>query len=301
MTGSVFNIQRFSVHDGPGIRTTVFLKGCPFHCPWCHNPESISTEREIALRADRCIRCGDCMTVCKNNAVYHENGSYAIHRELCKKCGACVEVCVSNARAVIGNEMTTDEVMKEIRKDGTFYRQSGGGVTFSGGEPLLQHAFLLTLLQACQQEGIHTTVDTTGCTSAPVLKSIVEYVDLFLYDLKIVNDEKHRILTGVSNQLLLGNLQLLAEMNKKVIVRMPLLPGLNDDEENVRSLGDFVCSLTSISEINILPYHRSGVEKYQRIGSEYQMESLAIPDQDMLQSVARTLHQYVPRVTIGGL
>ena len=300
MTGIVFNIQRFSVHDGPGIRTTVFLKGCPLHCPWCHNPESISTEREIALRADRCIRCGDCMTVCKNNAVYHENGSYAIHRELCKKCGACVEVCVSDARAVIGNEMTTEEVMKEIKKDVPFYHQSGGGVTFSGGEPLLQHAFLLTLLQACQQEGIHTTVDTTGCTSAPVLKSIVEYVDLFLYDLKIVNDEKHRILTGVSNQLILGNLQLLAELKKNVIVRMPLLPGLNDDEEDVRSLGDFVCSLTTISEINILPYHRSGVEKYQRIGSEYKMESLAIPDQEMLQSVARILHQYVPRVTIGG-
>ena len=240
------------------------------------------------------------MAVCINNAIYEDHDSFAIQREFCKRCGACVDVCVSEARAIVGNEMTTEEVMKEIRKDVTFYHQSGGGATFSGGEPLLQHAFLLTLLQACQQEGIRTTVDTTGFTSAAVLKTIAEYVDLFLYDLKIVNDEKHRLLTGVSNQLILGNLQLLADLKKKVIVRVPLLPGLNDDEEAIRSLGEFVSTLTGISEINLLPYHRSGVEKYQRIGSEYQMASLAPPDQEKLQSVARTLHHYVPHVNIGG-
>jgi pyruvate formate lyase activating enzyme len=300
ITGVVFNIQRFSVNDGPGIRTTIFFKGCPLHCPWCHNPESISPSREIALRTDRCIRCGDCITVCKNNAVYSENGFYAIHRELCAKCGECVEVCVSDARAVIGNEMTVEGVMTEIQKDLIFFNQSGGGVTFSGGEPLLQHEFLLALLKACRQEKIHTTVDTTGFTSATILKSIAKYTDLFLYDLKVFNDAKHREFTGVSNQLILENLRLLTEWKKKIVVRIPLIPTINDDEESIRSLGSFVGSLQTIQEIHILSYHRSGIEKYQRIGSEYKMASLVTPDQESLQSVVRNLNQYVPHVIIGG-
>jgi pyruvate formate lyase activating enzyme len=300
MTGIVFNIQRFSVNDGSGIRTTVFFKGCPLHCRWCHNPESISPSREIALRVDRCIRCGDCMTVCKNNAIHRENGSYVIHRELCAKCGECVDVCVSEARAVVGNEMNVEEVMKEIRKDVTFFHQSGGGVTFSGGEPLLQHEFLLELLKVCRHEGIHTTVDTTGFTSAAIMKSIAEYADLFLYDLKLLNDKMHHEYTGVSNQFVLENLRLLAELKKKVIVRIPLIPTVNDDEESIRSVGSFIGSLQTIQEIHILPYHRSGIEKYQRIGLEYNMTSLAVPSQEVLQSAVRAFNQYVPHVTIGG-
>jgi pyruvate formate lyase activating enzyme len=240
------------------------------------------------------------MAVCKNDAVSRENGSYTIHRERCKTCGECAGVCVSDARAIIGNEMTAEEVMEEIRKDSTFFRQSGGGVTFSGGEPLMQHAFLLVLLKLCRQEGIHTTVDTTGFTSAAILESLAEYVDLFLYDLKLVDDAKHREFTGVSNRQILENLQLLAAWKKKIIVRMPLLPGLNDDEENINALGKFIGSLTTIPEIDILPYHRSGVEKYQRLGLTYQMTSLAVPGREMLQSAAGILNHYVPRVTIGG-
>jgi pyruvate formate lyase activating enzyme len=300
MIGIIFNIQRFSVNDGPGIRTTVFLKGCPLHCPWCHNPESISSSREIALRADRCIRCGDCLTVCTNNAIYSENGSYAIHRELCAKCGKCIEMCASDARTAVGSEMTLEEVMKEIRKDTAFFHQSGGGVTFSGGEPLLQHDFLLPLLKTCHEEGFHTTVDTSGFTSATILRSIAEYTDLFLYDLKLFNDAKHLEFTGVSNHLVLENLRHLAQWKKKVIVRIPLIPTINDDEESIHSLGSFLVSLETIREIHVLPYHRSGFEKYQRIGSKYTMASLEVPNQETLQSVVRILNQYVPHVAIGG-
>jgi pyruvate formate lyase activating enzyme len=300
MTGVVFNIQRFSVNDGPGIRTTVFLKGCPLHCPWCHNPESISPSREIALRADRCIRCGDCLTACKNNAIHRVNGSFTLDRVLCARCGECVEVCVTDARAVIGDEMTVEELMNEIKKDMIFYRQSGGGASFSGGEPLLQHEFLSAVLKECREEGIHTTVDTSGFASAAVLKSIADDTDLFLYDLKLMNDTKHREFTGVSNHRVLENLRLLIDWNKNVIIRLPLIPALNDDEESIRALGTFVASLQTIREIHVLPYHRSGIEKYQRIGSVYSMASLEVPLQEMLQSVVKTLNQYVSQVTIGG-
>jgi pyruvate formate lyase activating enzyme len=300
MTGLIFNIQRFSVNDGPGIRTTVFFKGCPLHCSWCHNPESISSVREVALRADRCIQCGDCLAICKNGAIYRENGSYVIHREQCLQCGECVDVCVADARALVGKEMTVEEVMKEIRTDTSFFTQSGGGVTFSGGEPLLQYEFLLALLETCRLEEIHTTVDTTGFTSAAILKSIAENTDLFYYDLKSFNDAKHREYTGVSIQIILQNLKLLAAWDKKVIVRIPLIPSLNDDEENIRALGAFVASLQTIQEIHLLPYHRSGIDKYQRIGVEYTLASLAISNQEMLQSAERMLKQYVPHVTIGG-
>ena len=300
MNGVVFNIQRFSVNDGPGIRTTVFLKGCPLHCSWCHNPESISLKREMMLRAERCIQCGDCMTVCKNGAVYRENDFFDIHRDHCARCGDCAAVCPADARVVVGNEMTVEEVMKETRKDLIFFQHSGGGVTFSGGEPLLQHEFLLALLTACRQEGIHTIVDTSGLTSVAILKSIADVTDLFLYDLKLLSDVKHQKFTGVSNRVILENLRLLDEWNKKVIVRMPLIPTINDDEENVRSLGSFIASLKTIQEIHILPYHRSGIEKYQRMGSEHTMASFAVPSREMLQGIAGTLHQYVPKVIIGG-
>jgi pyruvate formate lyase activating enzyme len=196
--------------------------------------------------------------------------------------------------------MTVEEAMKEIRKDKDFFSQSGGGVTFSGGEPLLQHEFLLSLLNACRFEGIHTTVDTTGFTSSAILKSVAEYTDLFLYDLKTLDDVRHQEFTGVSNQIVLQNLKLLADWNKNVIVRIPLIPTMNDNDASIQALGAFVGSLKTIQAIHLLPYHRSGIDKYQRIGLVYTLDSLEQPTQELLQSAERMLQEYVPQVTIGG-
>ncbi len=300
MNGLVFNIQRFSVNDGPGIRTTVFLKGCPLHCKWCHNPESISPDAQLILRSDRCIRCGDCFALCKNHAVRRVEGGFATVRDLCVECGECVEVCNAEAREIAGKEMSKADVMKEVEKDVIFYEQSGGGASFSGGEPLLQHEFLLSILKACKERGIHTVVDTTGFTSPELLKKVSKFVDLFLFDLKTLDDQKHREYIGVSNSLILSNLKRLAEWNKEVIVRIPIIPEVNDDLIGIGAAGAFVASLGNVSEIHLLPYHTIGVEKYKRLGLEYEMEQTVPPSADDLSMIVKELRNYVPNVSIGG-
>ncbi len=299
-SGIIFNIMRYSVHDGPGVRTTVFLKGCPLHCKWCHNPESIARQKEIILREDRCLRCGDCVAVCEIGAIRQEGDRFVTTRELCIQCGRCIEVCCAEAREIVGKEMTTEEVMAEINKDIVFFDESGGGVTFSGGEPLLQHEFLLSLLQACKQKCIHTAIDTTGFTSPAILKRISEFVDLFLYDLKTLDDAKHREFTGVSNRLILENLRRLSQWRKHVIVRMPLIPGINDDEESIRQVGRYVSSLKNLNEIQVLPYHQTGLEKYRRLGLEYKMQDVAPPSPEILSRIVSELKQFVRIVAIGG-
>lgn len=300
MKGLVFNIQRFSVNDGPGIRTTVFLKGCPLRCKWCHNPESISPDQQLVLHEDRCIRCGDCFALCKNNAVRRINGEFATIRDMCLECGDCVEVCNSETREIAGTEVTTEEVMAVIEKDVVFYDRSGGGASFSGGEPLLQHEFLLALLQACRRKNIHTVVDTAGLTSPPVFERVSEFVDLFLFDLKTLDDAKHREYTGVSNCQILENLRRLAELKKKVIVRIPIIPGVNDDPAAIRESGAFVSFLGNVSEIQLLPYHTTGVEKYRRLGMEYEMKDTVAPSADDLSMIVKALRGYVSSVCIGG-
>jgi pyruvate formate lyase activating enzyme len=300
MKGRVFNIQRFSVNDGPGIRTTVFLKGCPLHCRWCHNPESITPDGQLILRDDRCVRCGNCFVLCKNHAVRRVDGGFSTIRDLCVECGECLEVCNAGAREISGKEMSEVEVMGEVEKDVIFYEQSGGGVSFSGGEPLLQHEFLCSLLKACRERGIHTTVDTTGFTSPKILAQVSALVDLFLFDLKMLNGEKHREYTGVSNSLILSNLRRLAEWKKNVIVRIPVLPGINDDPAEIREAGAFVGSLGNVSEIHLLPYHTIGVEKYRRLGMEYEMQQTVPPSAEDLSTIVKELRTYVSTVSIGG-
>lgn len=300
MKGMIFNIQRFSVNDGPGIRTTIFLKGCLLHCAWCHNPESISPKKEIALRADRCIRCGDCYTRCPNHAIIQNNGSYITIRESCLVCGTCLEVCVAEARDIVGREMTTEEVMQEILRDVVFYNQSDGGVTFSGGEPLLQYEFLLSLLEACKQKDIHTAVDTSGFTSASILERIALYTDLFLYDLKTMNDARHLKFIGVSNRCILENLRLLAGWNKQIIIRVPIIPDVNDDDESLHAIGSFVNSLRIVKQIHLLPFHQSGIEKYTRLSKEYTMASVTPQSRDTLSAMEEIFRHYVSIVAVGG-
>ncbi len=270
-TGIVFDIKKFSIHDGPGIRTTVFLKGCPLACWWCHNPESQSIGVEIMLQERRCIRCGACVGECPNGAIMETEAGVQTDLAVCTSCGECVPSCQSEARQLVGCEMTVREVLTDIRQDTLFYDQSDGGVTFSGGEPLSQHRFLTALLKSCREEELHIVLDTCGFASWEIFDAIRPYVDVFLYDLKLIDDEKHKKYTGVSNQLILSNLQALVMHDQQVIVRIPLIPGITDTEHNLRAIAEYLATLPNAVEINLLPYHDSARGKYARLGQLYKL------------------------------
>ena len=300
MNGIISNIQHFSVNDGPGIRTTVFLKGCPLHCLWCHNPESISPLPEVALHPERCIRCGSCSATCRHHAVLLEDDTPVTLRELCHQCGECADACVAEARILIGANMSTEDVLAEIRKDLVFFARSNGGATFSGGEPLLQHEFLCSILAACREEHIHTAVDTSGHAPAQILERVAELAGLFLYDLKIMDDDLHQRFTGVSNRKILQNLRLLTQWRKPVIVRVPVIPEINDSVENIEAIGAFVERLGGIQEVHLLPYHHAGAEKYRRLGAASAMPSAEPPSAARLDDLAELLRRTIPIVAIGG-
>ena len=299
-SGTVFNIMRFSVHDGPGIRTTVFLKGCPLECAWCHNPEAIAGAPEIVYHPDRCIACGDCVDACPRHAIRESGGKFEALPELCARCGTCAEACAAGARELVGRVMTVDDIMREVERDAPFYRESGGGVTFSGGEPLIQHRFLVHLLGACAGSGFHTVVDTSGYASPDTLYRVAALTDLFLYDLKSVNEEIHRRFTGVSGALIRGNLERLASWGKKVVIRMPIVPGINDSPENIEAAGRFIAALGNVAGVQLIPYHTIGVDKYARLGIPYTLAGVQAPAGDYMNRIADGLLRFHPVVTIGG-
>jgi pyruvate formate lyase activating enzyme len=228
------------------------------------------------------------------------DGGFSTNRDLCVECGDCIEVCNSEAREIAGEEVTAEEVMQEIEKDIVFYNQSGGGASFSGGEPFLQHEFLTALLQECKKKNINTVVDTTGLTSPQIFESVSEFVDLYLFDLKTLDDAKHIEFTGVSNAQILQNLKHLSILGKEVIVRIPVIPGVNDSAEEIRASGSFVSSLGNVREIHLLPYHITGLEKYRRLGMEYEMNDTVPPSADDLSVIVKELRNYVSSVCIGG-
>ncbi len=299
-TGIVFDIMHFSTRDGPGIRTTVFLKGCPLHCAWCHNPESQSIKPELMLRPNLCIACETCLSACPQGAIALVDGEYVTDRSACTLCGNCVDACTAEARQIVGREMTEGQVMAEVLKDLAFYDESGGGVTFSGGEALLQHHFLLALLKACRNAGIHTAVDTSGFATWAVIDQIRPYVDLFLYDLKALDDRIHRQYTGVSNALILSNLQRLSSLGHAILLRMPLIPGINDSPEAIRAAGELAASLPNLAGLEILPYHLAGVEKYRRLDIQYELPGLVPPAGDQVEAAAQVLREYKLSVHVGG-
>lgn len=286
-TGIIFDIKKFSIHDGPGIRTTVFLKGCPLSCWWCHNPEGQASREELILRPDRCIACRACVEACDRGAVTSDQGAVVTSRERCTSCGACVEVCYAGARELVGRQMTVADVMAEIERDRPFYDQSGGGVTFSGGEPLSQPAFLRDLLEACKDMGLHTVLDTCGFAGWEVLDGLRAYVDLFLYDLKLMDDGRHREITGVSNEPILRNLSRLSREGHRIILRVPIIPGVNDDEANLRQIARFAAALSSLRRVDLLPYHRIGRDKYQRLGKDCLMPEVDPPTHERVTEIAR--------------
>ncbi len=298
-TGTVFNIQRYSIHDGPGIRTTVFLKGCPLNCWWCQNPESQLSGQEMIFWRDRCMGCGACSTICPSGAIQIKNGIPITEKEKCILCGKCIEKCPTLAREMIGKKLTTEEVIKEIEKDLVFYEESGGGVTFSGGEPLGQSEFLEGLLNGCREKKIHTAVDTSGYISWEILDKISPKVDLFLYDLKLMDNERHKKYTGVPNEIILKNLKKLSSVHNDIFIRLPVIPGINDDYQNIKKIGEFLSSL-EITQVNLLSYHYMGMDKYRRLGSTYKLATTQPPSKEKLSEVSAIFRKFNLNVKLRG-
>jgi len=300
LTGSIFAIKKYSIHDGPGIRTTIFFKGCPLTCWWCHNPEGLGPDREIIIWPQRCIQCGECIKSCPQHAVLRSDSFYRIDKEKCIIDGVCAESCPANAREVVGKEISVTSLLEEIEKDTIFYDESGGGVTFSGGEPFFQPRFLLELLKQCRYRKIDNVVDTCGYVDTHTLLEVAEFVDLFLYDLKFIDDNKHKQYTGVSNKLILSNLRTMVKFKKSVIVRIPVIPGINDDSENINQTGQFIDSLKTVKQVDLLPFHEFSTEKYRRLDKAYQLiEMKSLPDHRM-QEIKCELEKYNFEICIGG-
>ena len=261
MNGQIFDIQRFCIHDGPGIRTVVFMKGCPLHCAWCHNPESQSMRGEVMFYEEKCICCGRCVQLCKNRCHTVENGVHVFERSRCGGCFECIGVGCDALEAV-GQKISSDEVLSEVIRDKVFYRNSGGGVTLSGGEPLMQAGFSAEILKKAKENGIHTAVETCGFAAAEKIGQISEYSDLWLYDYKETNPKRHKEFIGADNELIINNLQLLNEMRKKVILRCPIIPGYNDRSEHFDGICGIANRMENILRVEIEPYHTLGKEKY---------------------------------------
>jgi len=284
--GFIFDIKRYAVHDGPGIRTTVFFKGCPLRCWWCHNPEGISNTKALMFFEYKCMKCRTCAQVCPADAITFENDVQHIDRQRCDACGICYDTCPTEALKIAGSEITVEELMKQIERDVLLYDNSGGGVTFSGGEPIVQHEFLKEVLMECKKRDIRTALDTSGYAPENVFSSVIDYVDVFLFDLKLGDSEEHKKYTGASNDLIKHNLRMLADTGRgnDVFLRFPVIPGITDTEKNIDNLTEFVSSLKNIHEIDLLPFHDIS-EKYNRLGIEYKMPVRQAPPQERLMHI----------------
>ena len=278
--GIIFDIQRFSVNDGPGIRTTVFLKGCPLNCIWCHNPESKECKPEISYTESLCCNCAACIKSCDNHKP-DENGKHLFNRGLCAACGKCVQNCYAQALQVIGRGATAGQIRDEALKDQMFYQTSGGGITLSGGEPLAQHFFAKAILSLCKDAGIHTCIETCGAVSRTVLADVLPFTDLFLYDVKETDPKRHLQYTGCDNGQIFANLRWLDVQKAKIILRCPVIPGLNDREDHFCEIALLADELHNVVGIEIEPYHPLGVSKCEKIGKAPLYKELAIPQKEM--------------------
>jgi len=288
--GLIFDLQRASTHDGPGLRTTVFCKGCPLQCLWCHNPESISPHPEVLYTAARCRGCGRCLAVCRSGAI-GEDGPAHRRQHLCTACGACTEACAGGALYSAGRTVTVAEILDQALLDARFYAQSGGGVTISGGEPMLQPSFTAALAESLHRLGISAALDTSGLFSYAALEPILPFLDLILFDLKHMHWETHQRLTGVSNERILMNLEELANGDAEILIRIPVIPGCNDDDEHLYTAASFLASLPRKLTIELLPYHGLGAGKYRELGQDYSMMEQTAPDQESMDRAAAWFRQ----------
>lgn len=292
--GFIFNIQRYSLHDGKGIRTIVFFKGCPLACKWCANPESQSSKPEMMFTKSNCIGCGACQSQCKADALT----AAGWNRELCLYCGKCADACPTGARRFAGRLMTVDEVVREAKKDMAFYHTSGGGVTFSGGEPLMQAGFAAALAKKLKSLYLDVAIETCGFAPWSAAQPVFEQVSQILYDIKIMDSEKHKFYTGVPNALILENARKCAKLGKKMTIRVPVIGGVNDDEENIKKTAAFARDI-GVNEIHLLPYHRFGESKYEQLGFSYDFEGRT-PDDEHMDRLLKLVGNAGLKAQIGG-
>ncbi len=299
-TGLVFNLQRCSIHDGPGIRTTVFFKGCPLRCTWCHNPEGIDRSSEMMVSADRCISCHSCSEVCPIEERGAVPAGVSWDRELCIGCGSCVDACPADARELAGREYEVGELVDTLERDRVFFDTSGGGVTFSGGEPLAQPEFLAACLRECRRRGLHTAVDTCGLAPRETLLEIARLADLVLYDLKHMDSDRHLEETGAGNRAILDNLRALNESDADLWIRIPLISGFNDEMANIEAMGAFLEALPRRRRVFVLPYHGIAEGKRSRLGVTGDRIGRRPPDAATIEAVTEELARHDLRVSVGG-
>ena len=297
----IFDIKRYAINDGPGIRIVIFMKGCNLNCAWCHNPESISARQEKMYASTKCIGCGTCVAACPDNAIALTPEGIITDAELCNLCGKCAEACPAKAIEMSGKRMSVAEIMNEIEKERVFFDQSGGGVTFSGGEPLLHHEFLIQLLDECGRRKIHRAVDTAGFANTEILLEVAKHTDLFLFDLKMMDSEKHRKWMGVPNEKIRENLKILAETGANINIRIPLVGGVNNDEENMKATARFVAELSGEKKVvNLLPYHKIAQTKYQKLGRPDDFRLLEEPTKEAQLRALNIFQEYGIMASIGG-
>lgn len=299
LEGLIVKIQRYSIHDGPGIRTTVFFKGCPLRCHWCSSPETYHGYPEIGFYEDTCIaECSECVTVCPAGALTMSGTSIQLDRMKCNRCGECAKICPSEALTSIGYYITPDKLMDEIRRDRQFYDTSGGGVTLSGGEPFNQYLFTKEIAKRCKEEGISVTLDTCGYAKKEQIKDIIKYVDLILFDLKHMDSSEHYVYTGAPNDCILENAAIISERGIPVIMRFPLIPGVNDSRKNLEALAKYVKTLDSVKQLDILPYHPLGIFKYRVLGKICELQDIEMPTKNYLIEIREFLESYGLKVSI---